>query len=273
MDIMLYFMKLEDKYWGLFLAALFLLYIFLFVQKKENGRWLVLYGFLTYLVFICPLTYRLFADYGGMEKTYYKVSHIELVVPVLCLALTLAWQKIRGYRKKILPLFTLGMVLLFVFSGTLVYTQAGSRMPVQGCYREQEKEAYDLMLADAGDADAVTFWGPSELMAKSRIYSGRLQPIYGKDIAASPDAYSGELQTLYQGYSSYEAKDSLLINKDEQLGAIANCLHLYPQIDCRYVVVYDPKQQGTDFDAEEIFTSLGYRFVGQTGELMLFSLQ
>ena len=79
MDIMLYFMKLEDKYWGLFLAALFLLYIFLFVQKKENGRWLVLYGFLTYLVFACPLAYRLFADYGGMEKTYYKVSHIELV--------------------------------------------------------------------------------------------------------------------------------------------------------------------------------------------------
>ena len=184
MDIMLYFMKLEDKYWGLFLAALFLLYIFLFVQKKqEDGRWLVLYGFLTYLVFACPLAYRLFADYGGMEKTYYKVSHIELVVPVLCLALALAWQKIRVYRKKILPLFELGMVILFVFSGTLVYTQAGSRMPVQGCYREQEKEAYDLMLADAGDADAVTFWGPSELMAKSRIYSGRLQPIYGKDIA------------------------------------------------------------------------------------------
>ena len=52
MDIMLYFMKLEDKYWGLFLVALFLLYIFLFVQKKqEDGRWLVLYGFLTYLVF------------------------------------------------------------------------------------------------------------------------------------------------------------------------------------------------------------------------------
>ena len=255
MDIMLYFMKLEDKYWGLFLAALFLLYIFLFVQKKqEDGRWLVLYGFLTYLVFACPLAYRLFADFGGMEKTYYKVSHIELVVPVLCLALALAWQKIRVYRKKILPLFELGMVILFVFSGTLVYTQAGSRMPVQGCYREQEKEAYDLMLADAGDADAVTFWGPSELMAKSRIYSGRLQ-------------------TLYQGYSSYEAKDSPLINKDEQLGALANCLHLYPQIDCRYVVVYDPKQQGTDFDAEEIFTSLGYRFVGQTEELMLFSLQ
>ena len=114
---------------------------------------------------------------------------------------------------------------------------------------------------------------PFELMSKSRIYSGRLQPIYGKDIAASPDAYSGQLQILYQGYSSYEAKDSLLINKDEQLGALANCLHLYPQIDCRYVVVYDPKQQGTDFDAEEIFTSLGYRFVGQTGELMLFSLQ
>lgn len=181
MDIMLYFMKLEDKYWGLFLAALFLLYIFLFVQKKqEDGRWLVLYGFLTYLVFACPLAYRLFADYGGMEKNYYKVSHIELVVPVLCLALALAWQKIRVYRKKILPLFELGMVILFVFSGTLVYTQAGSRMPVQGCYREQEKEAYDLMLADAGDADAVTFWGPSELMAKSRIYSGRLQPIYGK---------------------------------------------------------------------------------------------
>ena len=136
MDIMLYFMKLEDKYWGLFLAALFLLYIILFVQKKqEDGRWLVLYGFLTYLVFACPLAYRLFADYGGMEKTYYKVSHIELVVPVLCLALALAWQKIRVYRKKILPLFELGMVILFVFSGTLVYTQAGSRMPVQGCYR------------------------------------------------------------------------------------------------------------------------------------------
>ena len=121
--------------------------------------------------------------------------------------------------------------------------------------------------------EAVTFWGPSELMAKSRIYSGRLQPIYGKDIAASPDTYSGQLQTLYRGYISYEAKDSLLINKDEQLGALANCLLLYPQINCRYVVVYDPKQQGTDFDAEEIFTSLGYRFVGQTGELMLFSLQ
>lgn len=36
MDIMLYFMKLEDKYWGLFLAALFLLYIFLFVQKNRR---------------------------------------------------------------------------------------------------------------------------------------------------------------------------------------------------------------------------------------------
>lgn len=52
-------------------------------------------------------------------KTYYKVSHIELVVPVLCLALALAWQKIRVYRKKILPLFELGMVILFVFRARL----------------------------------------------------------------------------------------------------------------------------------------------------------
>lgn len=275
MDITLYFMKLEDKYWGLFLAALFLLCI-LGGRKSDRGRWYLTacYGMLAYLVFLCPLTYRLAVRLFPVLESYYELSHIWLVILILPLAFAAAWEwlseKDAGKEKIYLAV---GGFLILLAAGSFVYAAPQNRPACMGIYDEEQVTAYDMILQDArenGLEDDITLWGPFTFMAESRIYDQAFLPVYGKDIALDESGYSDIAKTLYHGFAAYEDENSLLINKDQQLWAIALFMNLYDEAACRYVVIIDPASQGSDVASAPIFEECKFVSVGQAGDLQIY---
>lgn len=276
MDITLYFMKLEDKYWGVFLAALALLFVLeSAADGKKRLRTAACYGILAYLIFLCPLTYRLLTEEILQEELYYELSHIWLVIVLVPLAFAAAWEALSqkgGRRKEKLYLAVGGFLILF-FAGEAAYTGLSQRPDVYGIYDSEQVQVYDMILQDAqttGCQDDITLWGPFWLMAKSRVYDTAFLPVYGKDIAQDESGYSDIAKTLYHGYTSYEDEESLVINKDQQLWALALFMNLYDEAACRYVVVIDPASQGSDVDARPIFAECKFEMVGQAGNLQVY---
>lgn len=277
MDITLYFMKLEDKYWGLFLAALLLLCIW-GGRQREKRRWYLTacYGMLSYLVFLCPLTYRLVAKlFPALESCYYELGHIWLVIGILPLVFTATWEWLDGKqnaRKEQLYL-AVGGFLILLAAGEFAYFQPMQRPERLGIYEAAQTQAYDMILADAqknGMEHDISLWGPFDFMAGSRVYDASFLPVYGKDIAVDESGYHDIARTLYHGYTSYEDEDSLLINKDQQLWAIALFMNLYDEAACRYVVILDPASQGSDVDADPIFAECKFVSVGQAGDYRIY---
>lgn len=276
MDIILYFMKLEDKYWGIFLVAVVFLFAVGERQKKQEEWYMAAcYGMLSYLVFICPLTYKLMSKVLPDSNNYYELSHIWLVIAIVPLAFSAAWELLsqKGDRRREKLYLAMGGFLVLFFAGQLVYTDLEAKPDQYGVYDSAQTQVYDMILADAesiGCQDDITLWGPSALMAKSRIYDASFLPVYGKDIAQSEDNYSDTAKILYHGYSAYEAPDSLVINKDQQLWAIALFMNMYDEAACRYVVIFDPKSQGSDVDAGVIFAECNFDMVGQADDLQVY---
>lgn len=272
MDVVLYFMRWEDKYWGLFLISLFLLFC-LGSAKKEMLR-LSVYGILSYLVFLCPLTYKVFEKLTKNGDEYYRVSYLWLSVFVLGLAVTTGFSFFKEDKKRKI-IYIVSLLVLLVLCGDFAFFHMGKITFGKGLFVKAERECYELVLNDAKAKtdNEIYIWGPSDWMAKSRVYNPDIKPIYGKDIADHPDRYIPEYQMMYQGYASYEDENSLLINKDQQLEAIANTLHLFENVPVDYVVVIDPKSQGTEFDAVQIFTEQQYEYIGKSGNYMIFRLE
>lgn len=289
MDVILLFMKLEDKYWGVFLATLFFLYVYALYQRKQKTpkKWamfLACYGLIAYLLFLCPLTYQLVQRFAPSLSGYYELSHVQLMVPVMVMggvaALFLA--KEQGREKVVFLL--IGFAALLLVTGDFAYVDPEPSGWEATCDKE-EKKAFDLILAHAKETDTdgkVRIWGMEKLMAKSRLYDASFSPLYGKDIAKQPEKYSEALQMMYRGYSSYEIGTGTAINIGDQLDAIACLPDLYPEADCEYLILYNPKLQYEDyeeffgkdgFDAVSRVCELGYEKVGKTKHLLLFYKQ
>lgn len=279
MEILRYFMRWEDKYWGLYLVAL----LFLWLETKESEEmsqsrlWVAtLFGAVSYLVFVCPLTYQAISLTGFDMDFYYVLSHIWLLLFFLPMAVLFAFRCMEDKGKKLSVrqiTFLLGFLLILVTIGDFAYLKMDKKPSVLGVYQPDEVGAYELVLQDAGlhgYEEDMTIWGPYDWMAKSRIYDTRLTPIYGKDIANEDAPYDPRLKTLYVGYTGYEAQDSLTINKDQQLSAIAYFMDAFLEAPCRYVAVFDPKVQGSDVDAKVIFENYGYEMVGQAGSMQVY---
>ena len=271
MDITVYFLKLEDKYWGLLLIAAFLL---LAVAYKKKDRRLYaalgLYGFLSYLLFLCPLTYKAIGRLFVPESRYELVSHIWLFSLILPLASALVAGFAKEKKQKV---FVALMVVAVCFlAGDFFLIPEAKQSSSPASYEVYEK-SYETILRDA-DSRGVSpvIWGPSEWMAMSRILSGKMLPVYGKDISSFPEKYPEQILSLKQGYDSYEDPDSPLENKDDQIGALGNLLLQVPETGCRYLAVTDPESQGLSFSAEQILEPLGYEKVAKEGDLEVFFL-
>lgn len=279
-------MKMEDKYWGLFLAALFFFWAICRKGRKDNRRNVVLllvYALSAYAVFLCPLTYQWTAERFSALSTYYEISHVQLMVPVLVLAGTMAvtYAEKEGKGKGAILLAAFFAVL--VVCGDFAYVPAVTSEWSAECNKE-EREVFDQILQHAKDRgdEEIRIWGMDEMMAKSRFYSDEFRPVYGKDMAENPQRYSQGAQMLYQGYSRYDVEDGTAINIGDQLDALGGLLYLYPETGCEYVILYDPAKQFEDykeyfgengFDAVARFSSLGYEPVGRTETMLLFYKQ
>lgn len=289
MDVILLFMKLEDKYWGIFLVALFFLYLLWTEKKTEAGAtkkalFLAVYGLASYLVFLCPLTYKAVLRFAPSLADYYPLSHIQLAVPVMVLAGATALLLAAKEGKKRAAGLLIGFALLLAAAGDFAYLEPAPSSWSAVSERE-EAEVFDMMLAHAkenGEEGKLRIWGMEPLMAKSRIYDAAFQPLYGKDIAQNPGKYSQELQLMYQNYASYDNENVTSINIGDQMDAIAGFPHLYPETDCDYLILYVPKYHYADyeeffgekgFNVKKRVCPLGYESVGKTEHLLVFYRQ
>ena len=219
MDVILLFMKLEDKYWGVFLAALFFLYL-LWTEKKAEEKtakkalFLAVYGLIGYLLFLCPLTYKAVLRFAPALADYYPLSHIQLAVPVMVLAGASALLLAAREGKKRAVGLLIGFALMLAAAGDFAYLDPAPSAWSAVSDKEQE-EAFDMMLAHAkenGLEGKLRIWGMEQLMAKSRMYDASFQPLYGKDMVQNPEKYSQELQLMYQNYASYDNENVTSIN-------------------------------------------------------------
>lgn len=289
MDVVVLFMKLEDKYWGIFLASLFFLYVWKIGSraKQKDVKWpffLAVYGLVSYLLFLCPLTYMAVQRFVPDLAGYYELSHVQLMVPVIVLAMTAALLLANEEGRRRAVYLMIGFVLLFMAAGDLAYITPEPSGWAATC-SEEEEQALDMLLAHAkenGEQDKIRIWGMDRLMAKSRLYDASFQPVYGKDMADNPGKYSEALQRMYQSYASYDTQTGTSINIGDQLDAIAGLPHIYPETDCEYVILYEPEHQFEDyaeffgesgFDAVSRVCDLGYESVGKTEHLLLFYRQ
>ncbi|MBO6015089.1 MAG: hypothetical protein J6P60_00685 [Lachnospiraceae bacterium] len=267
MKLTLYFMRLEDKYWGLFLGGLFVLFL---LRARETGRLLVT-ACVTALVCICPITAYVLLRVLPSGTEYYRLWAITPALVVICAALTLLYERI-GKKRRDKFLFVSGVFVILFLAGEFAYTSGDARTDDPTRIGRDKAGAYELMLSDMRQQGKETafLWGPYRVMADSRIYDTSLRPIYGKDIEKENGAYDQTLMSLYQGYENFAAEDAPTDNKEEQVMAIANALNVFPEITCDYVVMIDPKTQGTDVDPIWIFEALGYVYVGESGMYQVY---
>lgn len=267
MELTIYFMRLEDKYWGLFLVGLFVLF---YAQKKAFNRLLYL-ALVACGICLCPLTAYFLTDVFKIVSNYYYLFHIIPAGVVVCTAIALIWEKFYNEKRACFILFC-GVFILLFFAGEFSYTSANGFNNDMTFLGKEEVAVYELMLEDMREQgkEEAYLWGPYKVMADSRIYSAKFLPIYGKDITEEDAGYSPTLFSMYQGYSSFEAVDSNLANKEEQVMAIANCLNVYSEIVCDYVIVQNPKVLGSEAEPIWIFEELGYVYVGEAESLQVF---
>lgn len=292
MELTLYFMRLEDKYWGVFLLALFLL----FYMKKKETQGLLWMTFVLSVICICPLTaYGITMLVPSLEN-YYSLWHIVPSAVVVCTALTIFKENWCDTKFRSV-IFALGVFAILFFSGEFAYTSADVWNDDCSFVGKEQEQVYNLILEDMekqGKND-VSLWGPQKLMADSRVYSAQLCPIYGKDIGGGIGVYGDSLMGMYQGYTTYEGVEGPAENMEEQVMAIANCLNVFTEVTCDYVVMikpahkvenWEPKieemtdkeiaknqelvQKVLDIDTVWIFERLGYEYVGETDSLQVF---
>lgn len=305
MELTLYFMRLEDKYWGVFLLGVFVL-IYLGRKETKGLLWMTL---ATAGLCLCPpLAYGLCRLFPALES-YYPLWHIVPAGVVVCATFTILQQE-WCESKWCTVLFLAGSFVILFFAGDFSYTSKNVWNDDITFLGKEESKTYELVLSDMEEQgkNVATLWGPDKLMADSRIYSACLHPIYGKDVGSEGALYSESLVSMHQGYSSFESTDKPVENMEDQIMAIANCLNVFPDVSCDYVVMIKPEKKVEEWiksteeetadevttdDSEEtvketetidpeliervldidticIFEELGYVYVGETESLQIF---
>ena len=284
MDIVVLFMRVEDKFWGLFLVALFFFFLVWLSEKKVNYLFAAVYGTAAYALFLCPPVYHLVTGYIPALSGYYEMSHGQAMVPIMAMAgataLVFAYRE--GKEKAVY--LAVGLFLLLCVAGDFVYLPAQEEGWSVECDKE-EKEVLDLVLAhgkETDDDEKLRIWAMEDLMAKCRLYDSALVPVYGKNIGISPEKYSENQLMMYRAYDSYDTQTGTSANIDEQFAVMSGPPQQFGELDCEYVVLYDPKYQfedykkyfqEKDFDAVGYFCGFGYEFVGRTETMLVFYKQ
>ena len=292
MELTLYFMRYEDKYWGVFLLALFLL----FYMRKRETKGLFWMALLLSGICLCPLTaYGITRLIPALEG-YYYLWHMVPTAVVVCVAFVILKEQWGDTRRRSLVL-VLGVFVILFFAGEFSYTSADAWNDDVSFVGKEQVQVYDMILEDMKEQgqDTASFWGPQKMMADSRVYSALLRPIYGKDISNGAGNYGASLMGMYQGYATFETSEGVTENMEEQIMALANCLNVFEDVSCDYVVMVKPaeKVENWEYEKEElteeqlarnqelekmaldidtvwIFEQLGYEYVGDSDSLYVF---
>lgn len=288
MELGYYFMTLEDKYWGLFLIALIVVF---FLLGREKGFWAG-YGIASYAFLLCPVTVFFFIKAFPTLQTYYPIRWLCQISLFICLAMTLVMKKVRKEQDKWHFIGAAGILVLMLFlAGTPVFMGENQVFAEKSGVSAEYEETYNIILSDMEKRgiQKAYIWGPKEWMADARVYSGDFYPIYGKDMwdgqagSGLNSSYSDSLRTLYEFYTMYETVDGALDNKWQQVEVLADTLNATGDVTCDYVVMYRGtghwKERGkkveklSNVDVEGTFLSRNFEKVGMTENYYLFYKQ
>ena len=284
-EIVLYFMRFEDKYWALFLAGLFLLFVLFLEEKDRKMRERICYvagfGLFMHLLVFCPLAYDVVTRAFPALESYYETAHLIPCVTVLSFAATAVLLRLReeGFRRMVAML--LGLCLILSLAGDFAYIPFSEEQETYHCDKE-EAQTLDMIIEHAdsrGNTDTISIWGMEELMRKSPFYHTRFTPIYGKDISTDPEAYSEHIRSMRDGYEKYTRTENTGDDLRDYLDAIAGLWKLYDEVDCDYVIVYVPERQleraGQEVTLQteqacQAFEHAGFETVGSTRDKIVF---
>lgn len=279
-------MQLDDKYWALFLVSLFVIAYMMICGREtkesiESLFRLAVYGLAAYLLVFCLPVYALLIRLFPQMDSYYELGYMVPMLPVISAAMTMIAMRVqKGEQRRLICLFA-GAVVLLAFAGDFAYIPTNQHEWMYDCTAE-EKQVFDMILAyEAGreQDDEISIWGMHDLMIKSEFYDDAFAPVYGKDILWEKQAYSENVQSMFEGYEKYCSPDNKAVMLREYLYAIAGLPYLYEETECDYVIVYDPEWQleqsgkRVNLKKEEvlqIFEERGYKAVGSTQQKMVF---
>lgn len=285
MELGYYFMNLEDKYWGLFLIVLAVLF---FLMEKDKKSYPI-YGFTAYLFLLCPATVYVLVKCFPALAVYYPVRWICQIPVFLSIGFVMVLDKVRKEQefKKVLATGVFLVFLLFL-SGTPVFFAENEPGMEKNGLEPEYVETYEMLLADMEERglERAAVWGPKDWMEDCRVYSGALCPIYGKDMWESnipkefQTSYSDNQRILYEFYSTYESVTGPLSNKWQQVEVLADTLNTSSDVKCDYVVMHRGtnhwKERGSkvkrldNVDVEGAFLNRDYEEVGYTENYYLF---
>ncbi len=286
-----YYMRLEDKYWVLFFAALVLLCAMHEYGKLSDVyggrlRRIAGYGLVSYILLFSSIVYDIVASKFPWFQSYYELTHAVMMTVIIAIATTAAALQIHEKEKKKLAVLAAGLVVVLCFAGDFAYFPSAGQDWNYDVSKE-EKQIYEMMLshADSRGVKEVTFWGMDELMFKSVFYDESLSPVYRKDILAGNAAYGEGAFQMYEGYRKYAEKKYNAERLREFSYALAGLQEIYPEVECEYIIVYRPEvrteepekaeasEDAAIFDTEQmtdIFAEYQYVQVGRTGNRVVY---
>ncbi|MBD5544059.1 MAG: hypothetical protein HDR01_07460 [Lachnospiraceae bacterium] len=288
MELGYYFMNLEDKYWGLFLISLVVLF-FLLTRKKG---FVLGYGMLSYFFLLCPASVFFLVTWFPGLSLYYPIRWLCQIPLFLCIGAVLVMERVKQEQDWKKTLGAAGLLVLMLFlSGTPVFLEENPAWSHDSGLEEEYVETYDLLLADMErrGLEKAYVWGPKDWMKDCRVYSADFYPIYGKDLWDQQAAlgyeasYDDTLRMLYEFYTTYESVQGPLANKWQQVEVLADTLNANSNVACDYVVMYRGtghwKERGSkvkrleNVDVEGTFLSRNYEAVGNTENYYIFYRQ
>lgn len=195
------------------LAALFLAlagYLLVSSRRKGPQKRFAVYGSVTALLCICPVTAALLMMYQTLFYDYPWIWSIVPFTAVIALGgvvfLTDCWKKGRGYRT-----FFYNVALTLFSAGVLVLCSGLGANRIDSEQERQNREyaatvleeMYENYLRD-GEEPGFCLWAPREILEYARTENSQLRLLYGRNMwdlalnAYSYDSYSQEQRDLYE---------------------------------------------------------------------------
>ncbi len=186
------------------LVIIALLYLWLTAKCKGPQKRLMIYGVVTVVLCICPVTAAVLMYY---QTRFYNYQWIWSVVPLTILTafagtvfLTEQWKAVKGWKSMLYnAVMTIATVVIVSLCGGL---GEGS---VDAAETHEKREHSETVLMEVQElyGDDLYLWAPADILEYARL-DGKMQLLYGRNMwdvalnAYSYDTYSEEQTELYE---------------------------------------------------------------------------
>jgi len=162
----------------LFVAAI--LYLIFSKEEKEHKRFLVGYTILFGIIYVCPLTAKIIADYLIGANVYWRMLWALPIPLIMAYVGTRIWQRQKGHLRQILCFVV--FTALIAASGRFIYGADGPFVKAGNPYKLPPEVIWisDIILENAPESGTTGVVAPTELVGYIRQYDARLKLAYGR---------------------------------------------------------------------------------------------